>query len=76
MIAAATGPVLTGLLSVNEAAARAGISPASIRRLVRSGRLRAYRPVPDRIVIDPQQLEEFIHSTAATPAEKEGGARA
>jgi excisionase family DNA binding protein len=47
------------------AAARySGMSEATLRRLVDSGRLKAYRPTGQRkVVFDRAELDEFIHST-------------
>lgn len=39
------------MLSIPEAAARLGISPASVRRLVAAGTLPSYRPTPGRVVL-------------------------
>ena len=47
-------------LSIAQAASYAGVSEESIRRLLGSGKLSAYRPVGGRVVIDLQQLNELI----------------
>jgi len=63
-----TAPVASGgigmniqLLDVDAAAANLGVSPATVRRLVRAGTL-AYVRIGDRVLFRPQDLESFIES--------------
>jgi excisionase family DNA binding protein len=50
-------------LSVDGAAAYAGLSADSVRRLLTARKLTAYRPVPGRVVLDRQQLEALVLSS-------------
>ena len=50
--------------SVEEAAAFSGLSTKSVRRLLSSGTLTAFRPVRGRILLDRRELEAVIVSSA------------
>lgn len=39
------------MLSIPQAAAQLGVSPASVRRLIARGTLAAFRPTPRRVVV-------------------------
>lgn len=56
-----TPMVLPSNLSIKVAAARAGVSPFTMRTWLRQRRL-AYLRLGRRIVIDPADLERFLHS--------------
>jgi excisionase family DNA binding protein len=55
-----------GFHGLEAAATFAAVSERSVRRAVRSGRLRAYR-IGRRLVFDPADLERWVRSTPATP---------
>jgi excisionase family DNA binding protein len=51
------------------AASYSGMSVQTLRRLVESGRLKAYRPAGARkVVFDKVELDVYIHASARTPA--------
>jgi len=51
-------------MAVTEAAEYAGISNESIRRLLATKKLTAYRPVPGRVVVDRLELDALIRGSA------------
>ncbi len=53
-------------LSVRDSASYSGLSRETIRRMLQSGKLTPYRPVPGRIVVDRQQLDSVILASAET----------
>jgi excisionase family DNA binding protein len=59
------------MITVPEAAKRAGKDPETIRRWIRSGRLRA-RKIGTQHVIEDQDLEEFL-DVARVPVPPEWG---
>ena len=58
------------MLTVPEAARRVGRDPETVRRWIRSGKLRA-RKVGTQHVIDDKDLERFTKSKSTLPAPKE-----
>jgi excisionase family DNA binding protein len=50
------------LISVNEAAARLGLSPLTIRRLIRCGKLPHVRPTPRTVRLRETDLEAFLQA--------------
>ena len=48
------------LITVNEAAARLGLSPLTIRRLIREGKLPHVRPTPRAVRVREADLEAFL----------------
>jgi hypothetical protein len=56
--------------SLRRAASGADLSVPSLRRLIDSGKLRAHRPVPGKILIDRRELEALI---AASTVKRRGG---
>ena len=54
-------------LGVAGAANHASLSIESIRRLIKSGRLTALRPVRGKIVIDVHELDAVIRSSTTSP---------
>lgn len=61
-------------LSVDGAAAYAGLSPVSIRRLLKRGVIRAHRPIKGKILIDRIELDSVV-STAVAEVRKGRGIR-
>jgi hypothetical protein len=59
-------------LGVNEAATYAGLSPASVRRLIAANRLTPLRPVRGKIVIDRRELENVILGSTTVPRSGRG----
>jgi len=55
-------------LKKREAAIILGISTVTLDKLVREGRLRAFRPTETSLRIMPDDLERFIASCATIPA--------
>lgn len=51
-------------LNFGEAARYSGISAESLRRLVRAGRLRVFRPTERKVLIDRAELDAFIEASA------------
>ena len=51
-------------LRVSQAAEYAGVAVKTIRRLLATGRLHTYRPVRGRVVIDRQELDQLILTSA------------
>jgi len=47
-------------LTVADAARRVALSEKSVRRLIEAGRLKAYRPVPGRILLDAAELDSLV----------------
>jgi len=54
-------------LGVADAGRYAGLSPESVRRLIASGKLTAYRPVKGRVVVDVRQLDALVLGSTAMP---------
>lgn len=54
----------TKLLTIQETAGRLGLHPQTVRKIVKSGRLRVAR-IGRSIRIRPEDLEEFIESSRA-----------
>lgn len=52
-------------LSVDDAAEYSGLGAKSIRRLLASGSLTAHRPIRGRVVIDREQLDNYIRTSTA-----------
>jgi excisionase family DNA binding protein len=44
----------------------AGLSARTLRRLIIQGKLKASRPVPQRVVIDKQSLDRYLRSCAVS----------
>ncbi len=57
-------PDLQRFLPIPFAAIRAGVSCSTIRRLLKDGSLTALRPGGRRVVIDREELDRFVLSTA------------
>lgn len=57
-------------LTVENAAAYSDLSTKSIRRMIQSGKLTAFRPVRGRILIDKQELDAVIRNSAS---QRQGG---
>ena len=53
-------------LTVAEAARRLKLSPQTVRRLVHSGQLPAYRASAVELRIDPAELEAYLRSRRVT----------
>jgi hypothetical protein len=51
-------------LSVAAAEVYSSLSAETLRRLIRLGRLRGYKPSPGRLVIDRLELDELILGSA------------
>lgn len=51
-------------LTIAGASSYSGLSTLTIRRLIAAGRLKSFRPVPRRIVIDRLELDRYIESTS------------
>jgi excisionase family DNA binding protein len=51
-------------ISLADAEPYCGLSTETLRRLIRAGRLRAYKPVAGRVLLDRLQLEEVILASA------------
>jgi excisionase family DNA binding protein len=52
--------VLKRYLSVAQAAQYSGLSPVTIRRLIRDGRLRGRRPGARRVLIDREDIDQLM----------------
>lgn len=61
---------------VEQAAEHMAISEESVRRLVSSGRLTAYRPVAGRLVLDRRQCDAVIMAATRRPATGRGRRKA
>jgi len=61
-------------LTIGSAARHVDLSADSIRRLIEGGRLRAYRPVRGRVVVDRQELQDLILSSTTRPRNGRGHA--
>lgn len=48
------------LISVNEAAARLGLSPLTVRRLIQRGELRHIRPTDRSVRVPEEEIADFI----------------
>lgn len=59
-------------LAVPDAAAYAGVSDESIRRLLAAGKLTAFRPVPGRVVVDRRELDAVILASSRRPSQGRG----
>ncbi len=51
------------LLRLSQAAREADLSVSTIRRLIRSGVLRAYRPAPHSVRVCSEELARYVAST-------------
>jgi excisionase family DNA binding protein len=54
-------------LGLRQAASYACLSTSTLQRAVRAGRLRALRPVGNRLVFEVEAIDEFLHG----PEQKE-----
>lgn len=54
-------------LSIATAAAYADVSKESVRRLVNSGKLKAFRPVRGKVLIDRRELEAYVLGSTTRP---------
>jgi len=63
-------------MGVRAAGAYVGVSAESIRRLIRAGTLTALRPVPGRVVIDRQELEQLVRNSDIRPPKGRGASTA
>jgi excisionase family DNA binding protein len=52
-------------MSYRAAATYSGLSPMSLRRLVAAGRLRVYRPVGRKALMDRAELDRLIEASGA-----------
>lgn len=57
---------------VSPAAKYSGLSPASIRRLISTGKLTGLRPVRGRVVVDLRELDALLLSSTAKPRKSRG----
>jgi excisionase family DNA binding protein len=64
--------VVPAFLTIQAAAAFIGLSADSIRSLLSSGRLRAYRPVRGRILISKEELETLVLASTGQPRHGRG----
>jgi excisionase family DNA binding protein len=62
-------------LSIAKAADYSSLAEATLRRLVREGRLTAHRPVSGRMLIDIYELDELMLASAGAPAGGRGRSR-
>ena len=51
---------LARYLSVSDTSAYSGLGEPTIRRLLRTGMLTAYRPVPGRVLVDRAELDRLF----------------
>jgi excisionase family DNA binding protein len=60
------GPLLPRYVGIETASQLYGLSTDALRRLLRSGRLRSYRPPPagGKILIERAELEQLIRDSA------------
>lgn len=61
--------------ALNSASSYSGLSVPTLRRMLASGLLTAYRPVKGRVLIDRFQLDNLISSSTATPRKGRGRGR-
>ena len=61
---------LNALLDQNRDAIVARVT--SIRRMLASGKLQAFRPVRGRVLIDREQLDSVITASTSTPRRRRG----
>ncbi len=59
-------------LTVAHAAVYADLSEDSIRSMLASGRLRGFRPVSGRVLIDRRELDSVIQSSTKNPRKGRG----
>jgi hypothetical protein len=62
-------------IGMDAAAHRTGVSVASIRRLIQTGRLKGYRPAAGRIVVDVRELDTVVLTSSKRPRAGRGGYR-
>ena len=55
-------------LSVEAGANYSTLSEETLRRLLAEGKLTAHRPVPGRVLIDREELDDFLAASANAPA--------
>lgn len=55
-----------GYLSWREAEDYTGLSESGLRRLVREGKIRAFRPSPRRTLLSKDELDRYLQSTELT----------
>jgi hypothetical protein len=51
-------------LSLADAESYCGLSSETLRRLIRAGKLRSFKPVAGRVLVDRLQLDEVILASA------------
>jgi predicted site-specific integrase-resolvase len=59
-----------GFLSITSAERFVGLSPTTLRRLIREGRLTVYKPTPGRLLLSRKQLRDLVENAAVGSAEK------
>ncbi|MBX9656389.1 hypothetical protein K2Y11_22465 [bacterium] len=57
---------------IKTAAQHAAVSEDTIKGMLSSGRLQAYRPCPGRVVVNLDELDDLIRSSTATPRHRRG----
>lgn len=60
----------TTRIGLTEAAARAGVSPRTIRRYIAAGRLPGYRVGPRLIRVDVADLDALVHPVAISAGQR------
>lgn len=58
------------MLDIEEVIARLEVSDSTIRRLVKDGKLRAYR-IGRRLKFKPEDIDQFVESQVITPRKQE-----
>lgn len=61
-------------MTIKAGARHSSLSPVTIRRLLKAGKLTAHRPVRGRVLVDRQQLDNLI-ATSTTELRKGRGRR-
>ncbi len=51
-------------VAISQAAEFAGLSPGTIRNLIATGELTAFRPVPGRIVLDLYEVDRLVRGSS------------
>jgi excisionase family DNA binding protein len=64
--------IVPRFLTVQDTAVYTSLSPASVRRMLATGKLTALRPVKGRVVIDRQQLDSVVLSSDFRPRKGRG----
>lgn len=54
-------------LGLTAAAHYCDLSPESLRRMIAAGKIRAFRPVRGKILIDTRELDSVILASTSTP---------